>query len=152
MIRNRHGRMLPLCRRPDNLFIIDESVQTHFRMEMEFHARRFSRILMVNFLLFPLFHLGNIQHKTSGKSINLHISPDLYGHLLFYTGQLLCVFFLFKKLFAKDSVCLISQLHGKQTPVFTEISALTVNDSSLYDDTALFFPDRTDIRYFPFDT
>ena len=35
-------------------------------------------------------------------------------------------------------------------PVFTEISALTANDSSLYDDTALFFPDRTDIRYFPF--
>ena len=35
-------------------------------------------------------------------------------------------------------------------PVFTEFSALTSKDSSLYDDTALFFPDRTDIRYFPF--
>ena len=150
VIRNRHGRMLPLCRRPDDLFIIDESVQTHFRMEMEFYTRYFSHILMVDFFLFPLFHLGNIQHKAAGKFIKLHIPPDFYGHILFYTGQLLCVFLLFKKLFAKDSVCLISQLHGKQTPVFTEISALTVNDSSLYDDTALFFPDRTDIRYFPF--
>ena len=58
--------------------------------------------------------------------------------------------FLFKKLFTKNPVRLISQLHGKQTPVFTEIAALIVNDGSLYDDTALFFPDRTDIRYFPF--
>ena len=65
---------------------------------MEFHTRYFGRILMVDFFLFPLFHLGNIQHKAAGKFIKLHIPPDFSGHILFYTGQLLCVFLLFKEL------------------------------------------------------
>ena len=62
MVCDRDRRMMPLCCRLDDLFIVDKTIEAHFRMQMELDARRLVIVLVVDLDCLSLFHLRQLQH------------------------------------------------------------------------------------------
>ena len=78
VVRNSYGRMMPFSSGLNDFFIINEAIQTHFGMKMEFHPGRGISILMVNDLGFPFFHLLQFQSQTAGVLVKAYVASHLH--------------------------------------------------------------------------
>ena len=114
MIRDSHRRMMPLCCSPDDFFIINQPIEAHLCMEMEFHPGSGIIIHMVNRMDFSFFHLLKFQTEAAGIFIKSYIPPhfDHSSRLqAFYARRFIGTV---KKLFAGNAIRVIGEIHDKK--------------------------------------
>ena len=138
VVGDSHRRMMPLRRSLDDFLIIDESIQTHFCMKVELHARGRVIVLVINLHCLALLHLLQFQHQAAGVFVQPHIAPHLHRSAGFQGLYSVRLFRLIEKFLARDAIGLICQVHEEQLLLAPKLSHLAADDRA-HENHAIFF-------------
>ena len=145
MVCDRDRRMMPLCCRLDDLFIVDKTIETHFRMQMELDARRLVIILVVDLDCLSLFHLRQLQHKPAGVFVEAHIAAHLDCRPRFQRLDSFCLLGAVEKFLARDAIRFIGQIHEKELLFAAKLADLDRDHRADKNDTILLFIHAADL-------
>ena len=145
MIRDRDRRMMPLCCRLDDLFIVDKSVKTHLRMQMKLDARRLVIVLVVDLDCLSLFHLRQLQHKPAGVLVEAHIAAHLDRRPRLQRLDSFCLLGTVEKFLARDAIRFIGEIHEKELLFAAKLADLDRDHRADKNDTILLFIHSADL-------
>ena len=145
MVCDRNRRMMPLCCRLNDLFIVDKTIEAHFRMQMELDARRLVIVLVVDLDCLPLLHLRQLQHKPAGVLVEAHIAAHLDCRPRFQRLDSFCLLGTVEKFLARDAIRFIGQIHEKELLFAAKLADLDRDHRADKNDTILLFIHTTDL-------
>ena len=145
MVCDRDRRMMPLCCRLDDLFIVDKTIETHFRMQMELDARRLVIVLVVDLDCLSLFHLRQLQHKPAGVLVEAHIAAHLDCRPRLQRLDSFCLLGSVEKFLARDAIRFIGEIHEKELLFAAKLADLDRDHRADKNDTILLFIHSADL-------
>ena len=145
MVCDRDRRMMPLCCRLDDLFIVDKSVKTHLRVQMKLDTGRLVIVLVVDLDCLSLFHLRQLQHKPAGVLVEAHIAAHLDRRPRLQRLDSFCLLGAVEKFLARDAIRFIGQIHEKELLFAAKLADLDRDHRADKNDTILLFIHTADL-------
>ena len=145
MIRDRDRRMMPLCCRLDDLFIVDKTIEAHFRVQMKLDTGRLVIVLVVDLDCLSLFHLRQLQHKPAGVLVEAHIAAHLDRRPRLQRLDSFCLLGAVEKFLARDAIRFIGEIHEKELLFAAKLADLDRDHRADKNDTILLFIHSADL-------
>ena len=145
MVCDRDRRMMPLRCRLDDLFIVDKTIEAHFRMQMELDTGRLVIVLVVDLDCLPLFHLREFQDEPAGVLVEAHIAAHLDRRPRLQRLDSFCLLGAVEKFLARDAIRFIGQIHEKELLFAAKLADLDRNHRADKNDTILLFIHGADL-------
>ena len=145
VVCDRDRRMMPLRCRLDDLFIVDKSIEAHFRMQMELDARCLVIVLVVDLDCLSLFHLRQLQHKPAGVLVEAHIAAHLDRRPRLQRLDSFCLLGAIEKFLARDAIRFIGQIHEKELLFAAKLADFDRDHRADKNDTILLFIHGADL-------
>ena len=145
MVCDRDRRMMPLCCRLDDLFIVDKTIEAHFRVQMELDARRLVIVLVVDLDCLSLFHLRQLQHKPARVLVEAHIAAHLDRRPRLQRLDSFCLLGAVEKFLARDAIRFIGEIHEKELLFAAKLADLDRDHRADKNDAVLLFIHSADL-------